>query len=207
MSNASLAPKLPARRLGLAAAAVFTLVGVRTAFAQPAAGQVAAVRGMAFAELGPGTRPLSERDAIFLDELLRTGEHSRLGVTLANGNKLTLGARAKLKIDRTVVDGGGHLDLGSGALLLDRTDPSRKGELTVTSPFAVIAVRGTKFFIGEIDGFGVFVERGVVEVEATGKRVTLKAGEGTTIANIGDPPEAPRTWGAPKIARAMAMVS
>lgn len=207
MSKPCRAPRPTTRRVWLAAAAALPLLGARAAFAQTAAGEVAAVRGTASAERGQGTRPLGEHDAVFLDELLRTGEDSRLGVALTNGTRLNLGARSKLKIDRMVVDGGGHLDLGSGALLLDRADPSRKGGLTVTSPFAVIAVRGTKFFIGEIDGFGVFVERGVVEVDAAGKRVTLTAGEGTTIANIGDPPDAPRVWGAPKIARAMAMAS
>jgi hypothetical protein len=185
-------------------ASLFAAFGAQ---AQTAAGKVSSVRGMAFAEVGPGTRTLTAAEAVFLDELLRTGDESRLGVALANGNQLNLGARAKLRIDRTVIDGGGALELGAGAMILDRPDAGRKGRLTVTTPFAVIAVRGTKFFMGEIDGYGVFVERGHVQVTAAGKTVDVRAGEGTTIPRIGAPPDAVRTWGAPKIARARAMVS
>jgi hypothetical protein len=199
----------PSRRgwLSLAAlAAGAPLLSAMAASAQ-AAGKVLAVRGMAFAEVGPGTRTLSAAEAVFLDELLRTGEDSRLGVALANGNQVDLGARAKLKIDQTLLDGGGALTLGSGAMMLDRPDAGRKGRLTVTSPFAVIAVRGTKFFAGEIDGFGVFVERGLVQVSAAGRTVSVRAGEGTTIPSVGAQPEDVRVWGAPKIARARAMTA
>lgn len=195
------------RRSWIAALTAAPLLAPSAVSAQAQAGAVASVRGMAFAEVGPGTRTLTEAAAVFLDELLRTGEDSRLGVSLSNGNLLNLGARARLKIDRAVLDGGGAIALGAGALMIDRPDAGRKGRLTVTSPYAVIAVRGTKFFVGDADGYGVFVERGVVDVSAAGKRVTLRAGQGTTIREIGAAPDAPKEWGPGRIAKALAMVS
>lgn len=196
------------RRTWLAAlAAAPAMIDIARAQTQTPAGAVASVRGMAFAEVGPGTRTLIEAAAVFLDEFLRTGEDSRLGVQLSNGNRIDLGARARLKIDRAILNGGGALTLGSGALMLDRPDQGKKGRLTVTSPYAVIAVRGTKFFVGDADGYGVFVERGVVQVAAAGKRVELKAGQGTTIRDIGAPPDPPKEWGPARIAKARALVS
>ncbi|MET0606442.1 MAG: FecR domain-containing protein [Beijerinckiaceae bacterium] len=197
----------PTRRAIIALAAGAPVLGAGETRAQTAAGKVSNVRGMAFAEVGPGTRTLIQAEAVYLDELLRTGDDSRLGVALSNGNQIDLGARSKLRIDRTLLDGGGSLTLGGGAMMLDRPDAGRKGRLNVTSPFAVIAVRGTKFFAGEIDGFGVFVERGAVQVSAAGRSVIVRAGEGTTIPRVGAPPEDVRVWGAPKIARARAMIA
>src|SRR2546421_677421 len=74
--------------------------------------------------------------------------------------------------------------------------------------FARIAVRGTRFFAGDISGtFGVFAAHGSVDVTAGGKKVRLKAGEGTDIAHPVDAPGPVKTWGAPKIAKAMALVT
>jgi hypothetical protein len=53
----------------------------------------------------------------------------------------------------------------------------------------------------------VFVEEGAVDVTAAGQTVRLSEGEGTDIANPGDPPGEVRRWGQPKIDRAMALVN
>ena len=80
--------------------------------------------------------------------------------------------------------------------------------MTVRSPYALIAVRGTKFFAGQLDnGFSVFVARGVVSVGAGGAEVILRAGDGTDIAYVGAPPGPVKKWGAPKIARAFGLVA
>ena len=42
---------------------------------------------------------------------------------------------------------------------------------------------------------------------AGGNTVRLKTGEGTDISHAGGPPEPVKKWGAPKIAKAMALVS
>ena len=174
------------------------------AWASDRVGTVVEMRGTASAEVAGGMRTLAENGPIFLQELLRTGEESRLGLHLGIRTSVRLGARSKLRVDRYVADAGGEIVVDSGQILFDGRP--RKG-LVVRSPYALIAVRGTKFFAGELDnGYSVFVARGAVSVRAGGVSVTLRAGDGTDIAILGGPPSPPKKWGAPKIARAFALV-
>jgi hypothetical protein len=190
---------------GLAASA--TLGVLRPAFAaQSIVGTVSEVVGEVIAELNAKRRKLKRRSSIFLSDTLRTAARSRLRALLARKTTLRLGAETTVRIDRFIVDSGGELVLESGALLIDTRGKLLK-RLEVESPFALIAVRGTRLFAGPIDGiFGVFVARGAVDVTAGGSTVRLGAGEGTDIAQAGGPPGPVRKWGAPKIAKAMALV-
>ena len=64
-----------------------------------------------------------------------------------------------------MVDRGGVLLLERGALLFDRQDGAKASGGIVRTPFAMIAARGTRFFVGPSnDVIGVFVERGSVSV-------------------------------------------
>ena len=120
---------------------------------------------------------------------------------------MRLGPETKVTLDTFIVNRGGEIALASGAVLLDTGAGKFPKGLSIQSPFALIAVRGTRVFAGDIEGtFGVFAARGVVDVTAGGKTVRLKAGEGTDIAHSGDAPGPVKKWGAPKIAKAMALV-
>jgi hypothetical protein len=124
------------------------------------------------------------------------------------GQKTTvrLGDQARLKIDRFLVDAGGEITLSSGPLLFDGK-PNRAG-MQILSPFALIAVRGTRFFAGPSnDRFGVFVARGAVTVAAAGQQVTLRQGEGTDIASPGLPPTPVKRWGPERVRAAIESVS
>jgi ferric-dicitrate binding protein FerR (iron transport regulator) len=176
----------------------------RRAWAIEQIGKVTEIRGIASAEAAAGMRPLAENGPVFLAELLRTGDESRLGLHLGLRTSVRLGARSKLRVDRYIADAGGDIIVDSGQLLFDGR--ARRG-LTVRSPYALIAVRGTKFFAGQLDnGFSVFVARGVVSVSAASTEVILRAGDGTDIPFVGAPPGPVKKWGAPKIARAFALV-
>lgn len=175
--------------------------------AEAAVGAVSEITGDAFGELNDKRRKLTRRSSIFLNDTLRTAANSRLGALLARRTRLRLGAETSVRIDRFIVDSGGELVLDSGALLIDTRGKLLKA-LEVQSPFALIAVRGTRFFAGPIDGiFGVFVVRGAVDVTGGGSTVRLDAGEGTDIARPGAPPGPVKVWGKPKIAKAMALVN
>jgi len=170
-----------------------------------AVGAVSDVKGIAVAELGDNRRPLAVRSALHLGETLSTGDNSRLKALLARSANLSLSANARIKIDRFIADSG-TVALTSGALLVD-TAARRSRGLTVTSPYGIIGIRGTRFFAGELgENFSVFVGRGAVDVKAAGQTVRLRAGEGTDIPSIGARPGPVRRWGAEKIARAMALV-
>ncbi len=207
--------KLTRRAAAAAALAALALPGqVQTSVAQSNpppqsnVGRVTAKRGSAFAEAGTETRNLSEAGPVYLDEVLRTENESRVAILLGEKTRVRLGANAKLRIDQFVINSGGKLELGSGALEIDAAPNSSPRGLTVASPFALIAVRGTRFFAGtEPDGrFGVFVDEGAVSVSASGKTVTVSTGMGTTIAKAGEAPSDPAAWGAPRIERARRMV-
>ena len=194
------------RRFLISCAALLLTLGPARAAEQ--AGVVTAVQGVAVAETRPTPRALAENGSVFLEELLRTGDESRLGLRLGETTSVRLGARSKLRIDRFIVNAGGELRLGSGQLLLEGPEGGFPRGLKVSSPYALLAVRGTKFFAGQLDrGFSVFVERGEVRVRAGGVSVDLGPGDGTDIARPGGRPEPAKKWGQPKIDRAMALVN
>ncbi|CAN5252435.1 FecR domain-containing protein [soil metagenome] len=199
--------KILTRRLILKAAFAGLAAALPAAAAESSVGTVAEVTGEANAEKAGQRRKLAKKSPVLLDDTLTTGAASRLRALLAGKTTLRLGAETKVRIDKFIVNSGGELMLGAGALLLDAPANRFKKGLAVESPYALIAVRGTRFFAGPIDGiFGVFVARGLVDVTAGGTTVQLKAGEGTDIAKPGDPPGPVKKWGPPKIAKAMALV-
>jgi hypothetical protein len=193
------------RRALVAAAAACGAALISRAYAGDAIGTVTEIRGMASAETAADTRTLVENAPVFVDDLLNTDEGSRLVLQLRGGILLRIGATAKLRVSRYSADIGGEIVMDSGQILCDGR-AGWKG-LTVRSPYASIAVRGTKFFAGEFDhGYSVFSALGVVIVSAGGTRVTLRTGDGTDIPSIFAPPIPARKWSAPKVARAFALV-
>jgi ferric-dicitrate binding protein FerR (iron transport regulator) len=91
-------------------------------------------------------------------------------------------------------------------MIFEKRD-GRPMPVSVRSSYGVIDVRGTRFFVGPSNNvFGVFVDEGSVTVTAGGRRVTLRAGEGTDISKPGARPTAPKRWGQPRIKAAFANV-
>lgn len=169
-------------------------------------GSVEDVAGDAFAELESVRRTLNRALPIFLNEEVITGAASRLAMRLGRNTTVRLGEQARLRIDRFLVDAGGEMTLRSGPMLFDG-QPRRAG-VQVRSPFALIAVRGTRFFAGPSnDRFGVFVARGSVTVSASGQQVILHEGEGTDIVSPGWPPTPVKRWAPERIRAALASVS
>lgn len=182
------------------------ILSFRPARAIERVGSVEDVTGEAFAELQSVSRTLGQAAPVFLNEEVVTGAGARLGMRLGAHTTVRLGEQARLKIDRYIVDAGGDMTLSSGPLLFDG-QPHRAG-VQVRSPFALIAVRGTRFFAGPSnDLFGVFVERGTVTVASAGQSVSLRAGFGTDIASPGAAPTPVKRWGAERIRAAFASVS
>lgn len=182
------------------------VVALRLARAAEQVGSVEGVTGDAFAELESVRRMLDRAAPIFLNEEVATGVASRLAIRLGRNTMVRLGEQARLKIDRYIVDAGGEMTLRSGPMLFDG-QPRRAG-VQVRSPFALIAVRGTRFFAGPSnDRFGVFVARGSVRVSAAGQQVTLHEGEGTDVLSPGATPTPVKRWGSERIRAAFASVS
>jgi hypothetical protein len=193
------------RLIGLGFAAFS--VGAGKAFARELAGSVEEIKGEAFAQAEAERRKLDNAAPLFIADEVTTGAASRLALHLGKDTTVRLGELAHLTIDRFLENAGGELTLASGPLLFDRKAGAQPQALHIRSSFALIAVRGTRFFAGPSAGvFGVFVERGSVVVSAAGQEVTVRDGEGTNIAHPGDAPTPPSPWKQPRIDAALASV-
>ena len=183
------------------------ILAVIPASAAERVGSVEDVKGEAFAELDNARRTLDPAAPVFLGDEVATGIASRLGMRLGRDTMVRLGEQARLKIDRFLVDAGGDMTLRSGPLLFDRP-PGREPAAVIRSPFALIAVRGTRFFAGPSNGrFSVFVARGSVAVISAGQQVIVREGEGTDFVSPGTPPAPVNRWGSERIRAALASVS
>ena len=118
-----------------------------------------------------------------------------------------MGERTRIMIDNHLVQRGGTIHLGAGAMLFERKEPDPKPAVTIRSPFAHLAVRGTTVFAGPSTGvFGIFVAEGEVVVTAAGASVMLRRGEGTNIARRGAKPTSAVAWGDARIQAALRSV-
>jgi hypothetical protein len=169
------------------------------------AGAVEAFHGDCYAMTAAVRRTLERASSIFVGDTVGTGTQSSLGLHLGAATEVRLGAEAKLRIDRFLANSGGVLVLERGALLYDHDPSSGPDQMTIRSPFGLMAVRGTRFFAGPSDDvFGVFIERGSVMVVGRQTAVLVTAGLGTNIAHPGAEPTDPAPWGEARIARARA---
>jgi hypothetical protein len=185
-----------------------TMSHVAEAESEQKAGEVSDVKGEAFAEKNSVRRDLEREAPLFIRDQIGTGAASRLTMRLGRDTILRLGERARLVIDRFLIDAGGEIRLESGPMLFDRAVGGPPASLQIRSMFGLIAVRGTRFFAGPSNGvFGVFVERGSVTVSAAGQHVVLGAGQGTNVRWPGAAPTRPAQWRDPRIRAALDSVT
>jgi hypothetical protein len=127
---------------------------------------------------------------VHMNDRLRTGANARLEVTFNDNSVLTLGENANVAIDRYVYNPA----KSTGELALNATrgafrfagggiEKLQKKTVTVSTPVAAMAVRGTDFWAGPIDGqYGVLLLKGNVRVSNRAGAVTLsRPGWGTDI--------------------------
>ena len=180
------------------------LVGEGKAQSAERAGAVEALKGEAFAQTEVARRALETAGPVFVRDKIGTGAASRLAMRLGRDTLLRLGESASVTLDRFLVNAGGEITLEAGPVLFERPARANPAPVQIRSPFGLIAVRGTRFFAGPSNGvFGVFVERGSVAVSGAGKRVVVRAGEGTNIAQPGAAPTPPARWGDARIRAAL----
>ena len=141
-------PLVTRRHVFLVGAAMASVLGSPNAQEAPV-GAIDTLRGNAFAEGSLPRRALQQAAEVFVNDLVETEINSSLTMHLGKATFVKLGALAKFRIDRFVVDAGGSFELEQGPLLIDRDESAKSETLQVRSPFALIAARGTMFFAGE----------------------------------------------------------
>lgn len=151
-------------------------------------GKVDRVQGDAEGVAGGSPATLAAGSPVSLNEILTTGADARLALTLDDGTALTLGEKAKLAIDRFIYNPAGTNALhatvdGAFRFISGKLQPGATKDASVTTPAAVIGVRGTDFWGGPIDGqVGVVLLEGSVTVTtATGTATLAAPGQGADI--------------------------
>ena len=159
---------------------------------------------------------LALNSSVFLNEVVSTAQPARLGVTFTDNTRLTLGEKAKLTLDNYVFDsaaGKGTIRFGLvGAFRFVSGQVSKLAspDVSVTTPVAVVGIRGTEFWGGPIDdqALGVFLIEGAVSVSnAAGQQVLNLPGQGTNIAAPCAAPGPVTFWPPDKSGRARATVT
>ena len=184
------------------------------AMAATPVGAVSRVQGACSGTVEGTTRTLIADAPVHLAEEIVTGAGARLAVALDDGTVLTLGENARLVIDAFVYDPEGASSLSaavSGAFryVSGALAPDASRAATVTTPVAVIAVRGTSFWGGPIDGgFGIALFEGSISVTSGGVTTVLEApGSGVNLPAVGGPPGPVTIWPSEKVERAAATVT
>jgi hypothetical protein len=177
---------------GLASAA---LVAAPAAALPSPVGINAAVRNKVEIRTGSKARPAVVRERVLLNDEVRTGGASQLQILLLDRSTFTVGANARIAIDRFVYDPGARsrsmgvsVTRGAFRFMSGRALGKPAGPVTVRTPIASIGIRGTIFE-------GVVGEDAVKIAEreaAVGKHVKSKEDEASLIVLRGP---GPRTQG------------
>ena len=175
-------------------------------------------------------QPAAVGSPVHTNDTVSTGAKGRLQVTFRDQTNLTLGENASVVIDRYVFDpdasiGEATLNTTKGAFRLatGRLNEMTKKNITVSSPFAAMAVRGTDFWWGSVQGqSGVLLvhnsrlevrDRNCSEGTADERRrcrcavILDQAEEGTYIDPRTGCPGVPRLWTAAEVDAALSQTS
>ena len=133
-------------------------------------------------------QPAAVGSPVHTNDTVSTGAKGRLQVTFRDQTNLTLGENASVVIDRYLFDpdasiGEATLNTTKGAFRLatGRLNEMTKKNITVSSPFAAMAVRGTDFWWGPFKGSLVcswFITAGLRCVIGTAPREPTRIAEG-----------------------------
>jgi len=92
-------------------------------------------------------RPLVLRERIALADLIQTGKKSQAQLMLLDRSVFSIGANARLRIDRFVYDPSAGRSMGAtvvkGAFRFMSGRPARQNGSTISTPVATIGIRGT----------------------------------------------------------------
>jgi hypothetical protein len=120
------------RRHALLVGAVMTSVHGSPHAQEGPAGTIDTLHGNAFAEGAIPRRALHPAAEVFVNDLVETEINSGLTMHLGKATFVKLGALAKFRIDKFVVDAGGIFELEQGPMLMDRDDSQKKSNTADT---------------------------------------------------------------------------
>jgi hypothetical protein len=131
------------------------LLGPAVAAQPPApAGIVKHVAGAAAVIRSGQESPLTPGQPVLEGDVVRTGAGGRIGITLKDGTRLSLGANSEVRIDRfAYAPGEGRLALalkvarGVAEYISGRIARLSPGAVKIETPTSIIGIRGTRVLI------------------------------------------------------------
>ena len=149
-------PGRSSARFAVAAVGLLALFAARASAQQaPAAGLVKTLSGSAFIERAGQQAPAAIGNPILQGDTVKTGADGRLGITLKDGTRVSLGASTELRIDTfAYAPAEGRMGLalklfrGVLAYVSGRIAQLAPGTVKIETPRSVIGVRGTHLVIG-----------------------------------------------------------
>jgi len=133
---------------------VFAAASPALAQQQSAAGRIKLVSGSAFVVRGGTAIPATAGQEVMPADSLRTGSDGRLGITLKDDTRVSLGPDSEVRLDRFVyAPGEGNLALamkfvrGAFAYVSGRIAKIAPDSIRLETPSAIVGVRGTTLAI------------------------------------------------------------
>ena len=178
------------------------------------AGKVKRIKGSAVAVQNANVRPLKVGDEVLIGDILSTGSESRLEITMIDDGSFKLGEKTSF----VVIDynfGHGHdnaiLELLNGVMdgASGQIAKANPDGMKVLTKHGTIGIRGTKFFVGEMDDklHVAHWSGGGVHVKNHGGEVFLgEDNHGTTLTHDHKAPTVPEKWDGELSDRAKALV-
>jgi len=136
----------------VAAAVVLTLLTVPASAAEPqqSAGQIKVVSGAAFIVRGNTVLPATVGQRVFEADKVRTGSDGRLGITLKDDTRFSLGPNSEVHLNRfAYAPSEGRIGLalnvvrGMAAYVSGRIAKLSPDAVKLETPGAIVGVRGT----------------------------------------------------------------
>ena len=136
----------------VAAAVVLTLLTVPATAAEPqqSAGQIKVVSGAAFIVRGNTVLPATVGQRVFEADKVRTGSDGRLGITLKDDTRFSLGPNSEVHLNRfAYAPSEGRIGLalnvvrGVAAYVSGRIAKLSPDAVKLETPGAIVGVRGT----------------------------------------------------------------
>ena len=145
--------------LCLAAALLITAAGISSAaeappIAQKPIAQIKKVTGQAAVLRSGERRPAKVGDVLFIKDVIETGSDGGIGITFIDNTVFSAGPSSQIALDEFQFDsndfrGAMLADMRQGTLAVVSGDIARSapGAMKITTPTAILGVRGTTFAI------------------------------------------------------------
>lgn len=203
------------KKISLCALISFVVLAFSTVAYANVAGTVKHITGSALAVQNAEVRPLKVGDEVLIGDILSTGTDSRLEISMIDEGNFKLGAKTSfVVIDYTFgqgKDGNVITELLNGAMdgVSGQIAKANPDGMKILTRHATIGIRGTKFFVGEMDEklHVAHWSGGGVHVKNHGGEVFLKDDHtGTVLHHDHKAPTDPEKWDGDKKKRAKSLV-